>query len=817
MKGTLILLLSGLGVVISARAADPTAPPDLLDAAELAAIASSSAAAAVHPAEAGPAPKSPVLLAEADAATYDSDADAIGAMATPAAAGANDSATKPEADTTPKKAAPPREDKKPGQESRADLSDPGAYAAVGAEASAGTHDDTFDPDPGAGRKSSDEPFYQPPPGTPPDYGSAREPLLDQPHAPLLDIEPALPARKVWQNRPINLGPYPPGTTAGFPDAQGNFTNTAGGYNRWYPNIPAWRRYNNDNVESPYMYDTPRLWDPYKMSELKGDTPVLGNDIFLSLIATNFTSYEARDIPTPAGVSTSRAGSSDFFGQGNQMEVDEFATFSLDLFKGETVFQPVTWDLHIMPVYNINYSRVQENGILSVDPRGSGSQSDNGGGFIHGSGGGDNSNAGNSNPGTPGNPGTGFQHVGSGQLGDSYTTRTKDFASLEQAFLEFHIADLSDNYDFVSIRLGNQPFNADFRGFVFNDTNLGVRVFGNYDSNRWQYNLAAFDMREKDTYSELNTFDSRNQYVFIANLFRQDFLTKGYTGELSFLTNLDDADEHYDRTGNIVRPAAIGGPIVPHDIRAYYLGFNGDGHIGRVNITNSFYDVFGRDTANGIAGQPADINAQMAAVELSYDQDWVRFKASFFYASGDDNPTDGHATGFDTIVDNPNFIGGPFSYYARQGFIFGDTAVNFKQPTSLVLDLRSSKNEGQANFVNPGVFIYGVGTEMTLTPTLKLFLNANYIRMVDVQTVDFALHTANVTPGVGYDLSGGIQWRPLLTENVIVSAGLGSLIPLDGYRRIYETNTIPVPGYPTDDGGHVDSFLYSGFASVTLTY
>ncbi len=29
-------------------------------------------------------------------------------------------------------------------------------------------------------------------------------------------------------------------------------------------------------------------------------------------------------------------------------------------------------------------------------------------------------------------------------------------------------------------------------------------------------------------------------------------------------------------------------------------------------------------------------------------------------------------------------------------------------------------------MNPGVFIYGIGTDMDLMPTLKLFLNANYI-------------------------------------------------------------------------------------------
>jgi len=671
---------------------------------------------------------------------------------------------------------------------------------------------TYNPDPGASQKPIPPPFYQPPPGTPPDYGQDREPLLDQPHAPQIDIHPV---KKVFENREYPEEQLPPGTI-GVPD-------------RWDLDIPVWMRYNAPERETPYMYSTPRLWDPYKQSVLKGDVPVLGQDIFLSLTGSSFTSYEARDVPTPSGVSSARSDSSEFFGQGDQQEVDQFFSFKLDLFRGETVFQPVTWDLHLEPVYNINYVRVKETGILSVDPRGSDSQSDNGGVFTNNGGTGNNSGGGTSpglgNPGgiLPGNPGgllppgAGFEYVGEQQNQGRYVTRTKDFATLQQGFLELHLADFTDNYDFISLRAGNQPFNSDFRGFVFNDTNLGLRLFGNMDSNRWQYNLAAFDMREKDTYSELNTFDSRHQYVFIANVYRQDFFAKGYTTQLSFLCNLDDADTHYDRTGNLVDPEVLGGPIEPHDVRAYYFGWNGDGHIGRFNITHSFYEVIGRDTENGLAGGPVDINAQMAAVELSYDQDWIRFKASFFYASGDDNPEDGHATGFDSILDNPNFIGGPFSYYARQGFIFGDTDVNFKQGNSLLIDLRSSKTEGQANFVNPGVFIYGVGSDMDLLPTLKLFLNANYIRMADTQTVNFALHTNNITPGVGWDLSGGVQYRPLLTDNIIFSAGLGALIPSDGYKAIYESNTIPVPGYSSPPAGHIDDFLYSAFASVTFTY
>jgi len=90
-------------------------------------------------------------------------------------------------------------------------------------------------------------------------------------------------------------------------------------------------------------------------------------------------------------------------------------------------------------------------------------------------------------------------------------------------------------------------------------------------------------------------------------------------------------------------------------------------------------------------------------------------------------------------------------------------------------------------------------------------------MADVEPVNFALHASNVTPEIGWDLSGGVQYRPLLTDNIIISAGLGTLIPGDGYKAIYESNTTSVPGYDSGPAGHVDSFLYSGFASVTFTY
>lgn len=685
----------------------------------------------------------------------------------------------------------------------------------------------FDPDPGASLKSPtnapvtlfNEPVAPPlfappeipadqslprtnvrggeifPPSNPPARSFGTEPLPAEQKLPREQVRRELRIDQEWRVEPsLRRLNYPTNTTP-LPD-------------RWRIGFTPWRRYTSGSIETPYESPETFLWYPYQKSLLKGDAPIIGQDIFLDLTATLSTVTEVKRVPTASGVSGAVPGEYEFYGQSEALSSQNNLGLALNLFQGETVFRPVDWAIKVEPVFNVNYLQTRETGVVSPDPRGTLGGNNNtpppGNGFV--------TNPGDINTLLNGQVGP----AGSFRASQS-TQRTETFFALQQAFFEVHLLDWSDNYDFLSLRVGNQPFNADFRGFLFNDVNLGARLFGNCANNLYQYNLAVFSMREKDTYSELNTFDARNQEVFIANLYRQDFIWSGYTAEWSFLANADHGGLHYDRAGNIVRPEPIG-TVRAHAENVDYLGWGGDGHIGRFNVSHQFYQAFGRDDFNGLAGQPVNINAQMAALEVSYDRDWARYKTSFFYASGDGNATDGHGTGFDTIVDNPNFTGGPFSYWNRQGFNLGGTLVNLKTPNSLVPDLRTSKTEGQANFVNPGVFIFGIGAEFDLTPKLRTFLNANYILFAQTDAIKTALLTDKAAHEVGWDLSLGFQYRPLLTDNIIISAGLGVLLPGQGYKDIYQTSTDPVSGFDrTDRKGAVDDFLYSGLIAITFAY
>jgi len=688
----------------------------------------------------------------------------------------------------------------------------------------------FNPDPGAG--PGGEPAASLPPALfvepaappqfqepviPPPLALPRQPVrLNEfaPPAPPLPayygLEPltnglALPREHPWRNLKIPPDFGVPQYTLQPGDYPSNSVPVP---DRWRLGFVPWKRYSAGVVvvDQPYETPTPYLWAPYGQSVLKGDLPVIGQDIFLDLTASAETSTDFHRVPTGSGVSTAVPGEYDFYGQSEEIVQQDNFAFSMNLFEGETVFRPVTWDFKLEPIFNINYLSASENGVVSPSPTGSLSGSKTpppSNGFV-------------TNPGDIGMLLGGQTGPAGSYRGSGSTERVNTLVTLQQAFGEVHIKDLSDTYDFMSLRAGIQPFNGDFRGFIYNDVNNGVRLFGNWNNNLYQYNVAWFRQLEKDTDSGLNTLADRGQDVFVANLYRQDFIWPGYTTELSFFGNYDHGGIHYNDNGFVVRPEPVG-EVRVHELSAYYLGWAGDGHIGRINVSHAFYEVVGHDDFNDVAGRPENINAQMAALEVSYDHDWARYKATFFYASGDNNVNGKTATGFDSIVDNPNFTGGPFSYWTSQGFNLGGTSVNLKDENSLLPDFRTSKTEGQANFVNPGVFIYGIGAEFDVTPKVRTFLNANYIMFAETGAIESVLQTAHINQDVGYDLSLGFQYRPFLTDNIIVSAGFGVLLPGDGYRDIYKTNPDPVPGFGTGPAGSVDPFLYSGLIAITFTY
>jgi hypothetical protein len=526
--------------------------------------------------------------------------------------------------------------------------------------------------------------------------------------------------------------------------------------RWRIGFPLWDRYGKDHpIGDDYPYVQGRWWDPFNQNVLKGDYPILGQNIFLEITGTSQASLELRQTPvaTTPFESTSNPNSKDFFGSPNQAFYSHNFFLSLDLFHGDAAFRPVDWRVKVTPAFNVNYLAVNELAVVSPDVR-------------------------------------------------KGTTRGRSFVTLQEWFVESKLADLGPDYDFVSLRVGSQPFTSDFRGFIFSDINRGVRLFGNQFANRDQFNLVYFNQQEKDTNSLLNTFRDRHQQVVIANYYKQDFIFSGYTSQVSVHYNHDSPTFKFDTNGFLVRPDPAG-VFQPHTVDVAYLGWAGDGHINSLNISHAVYWAVGHDTLNPLANRPQSINAQMAALELSYDQDWLRFRISGFWSSGDHDIHNGHATGFDSITDNPNFAGGEFSYWQRQQLrLFG---VNLVQQGSLIPDLRSSKFQGQANFVNPGLLLTNFGVDMELTPKWRLINNANVLWFDSVNPLQQFVYQQHINHFIGVDLSMGMEYRPFLNNNMIFKFGLASLIPGEGFRDLF------------NNYDHSARALFAGFLEATLTF
>ncbi len=570
----------------------------------------------------------------------------------------------------------------------------------------------------------------PPPAAPP----ANPPVLDRPVGPdaPADFTPATPP--TFTQTLVDPTPGFAGRSSVSPSVSTNIDYRPV-EDRWRIGFPTWDRYGRGHpLEDQYPYVLGRWFDPYNLNVLKGDYPIIGQHTFLNLTGAFLSVSEARQIPTATTPfeSTARPFQNEFFGRPNQFFTTNFTSLSADLFHGDAAFKPVDWRIKATGVFNFNYLSVEELAVVSPDVR-------------------------------------------------KGLTRGRTWFALQELFAEVKLADMSTEYDFLSVRVGSQPFTSDFRAFIYSDTNNMVRMFGTQQGNREQYNFVFTNQLEKDTFSGLNTFHDRRQNVYIANYYLQDSIFPGYTTSASVHFNDDRRSTLYDRAGFLVRPDPTG-VFQPHAVQTAYLGLAGDGHIGRFNVSNAFYWVVGRDSLNPIANQQQEVSAHFAAVEVSYDRDWARFRLSGLYSSGDGNPNNGKATGFDAILSNPNFAGGEFSYWQRQGIpLFG---VNLANRNNLIPNLRSSQIQGQANYVNPGIWIVNAGLDLDITPKFRLVNNANFLWFDKTAVLETFAFQPNIDREIGTDLSTGLEYRPLLNNNIVWVVGGSTLLPASGFKALY---------------------------------
>jgi hypothetical protein len=513
----------------------------------------------------------------------------------------------------------------------------------------------------------------------------------------------------------------------------------------------------------------RWWDPYNQNTLKGDRPLclptpeeqarrreagiarcatpsfLGlreHDWFFVANVISDTVIEPRTFPIPVGVQTTqRPGSLDVFGDNRSLVLSQTFIASFALIKGSTAFLPPHIEYRLTLAFNTNFVDVNERRILFVQPsRG--------------------------------------------------THRTDVAVGVQEAFVDYHLRNVSDRFDFDDIRVGIQPFQFDFRGFLFQDQQLGVRLFGNRDNNRVQYNIEAIWRLEKDTNSGLNNIlqTPRDDWILHANIFRQDFPFVGLTSlaSITYNMNRERGEIEVDDNGFPVRPALFGN-LRARNYDVVYLGYSVDGRIGRVNLDATAYGLLGSDRRNVFTGRNARVQSFFFAAEPSIDFDWVRVRGAALYASGDGNPYDDVEHGFDAIFENPIFAGADTSYWIRQTIPFagGGRVVSINGRNGILNSLRSSKEQGQSNFANPGTILLGVGADFDLTPRLRLSTNVNHLWFAQTAILKDLRMQGTIRSDIGFDVSAAAIYRPRATQNLVFRLSGAVLQSGTGFRDLFE--------------------------------
>ncbi len=336
---------------------------------------------------------------------------------------------------------------------------------------------------------------------------------------------------------------------------------------------------------------------------------------------------------------------------------------------------------------------------------------------------------------------------------------EDFG-LRQLFGEIKLFDVGPYYDFTSFRGGVQFFKSDFNGFIFQDFNLGGVLFGELAANRYRWTLAYFSQRQKE--NGLVRFDKLNQDVFVASLVAEDILRLGFIGEFSV---------HYNRDRQISGA----------DVDVLYLGFASAGHWGRVVLNPTFYLVVGSqnelrtlETGPELVRLEQDVLAFLAGLEFAYPNDFLNYRAALFVASGDNDPDDDKANGFDSILDNVNLFGGNTSFVVGGGQ-FGT------RPNSFIPSFRGLAT--RSTFNNPGILAANLGLDVVLTPKLFFEANANYFQF---------LKLVQDKP-LGFEVNGRLAYRLALNENLVFNLGANAFFPLNGAEPFLGNKDVVLAG------------------------
>ena len=126
-------------------------------------------------------------------------------------------------------------------------------------------------------------------------------------------------------------------------------------------------------------------------------------------------------------------------------------------------------------------------------------------------------------------------------------------------------------------------------------------------------------------------------------------------------------------------------------------------------------------------------------------------------------------------------------------------------TPLLLALLLSSPASLAQAGTAGLFLVNAGMDAELTPKLKAIGNVNFLWFDTTEVLETFVFQSGIRTSIGIDMSLGLEFRPLLNDNLQIIGGVSGFIPGGGFKDLYS----PLGGTPSD--------MFAGFLEVIATY
>ena len=115
-------------------------------------------------------------------------------------------------------------------------------------------------------------------------------------------------------------------------------------------------------------------------------------------------------------------------------------------------------------------------------------------------------------------------------------------------------------------------------------------------------------------------------------------------------------------------------------------------------------------------------------------------------------------------------------------------------------MRSGLFQGQANFINPGILLFNVGSGCEADTETAVDRERELRRFHRTEPLKRYLFQSDIQKSIGVDTGFGLQYRPLVSENIVFTGGVGTLFPARGFKKLYTGQT-----------------LFSGFVQMRLVF